>query len=112
MVDICVIVNFNQLFHIMENQEKLILSLIKDDLINMRLVYGLEDLGLGADDYYLHLKETILDLMGFTQTQRNDDMYAQFMDRMWAVRCLSIEQGHHVLDALAREIYVWLRAQL
>lgn len=45
-------------------RKKDIISLIKDDLTHIRLVYGLETLGLNAGNYYLHLNETIFKLVG------------------------------------------------
>lgn len=48
-----------------QNQNtSLVLSLIKDDLINNKLINGLNTLGLSAGDYHLHLSETILNLIG------------------------------------------------
>ena len=42
------------------NKEKLILSLIKDDLINNCLIRKLERIGLYSECYYLHLSSTDL----------------------------------------------------
>lgn len=92
----------------MENQEKLILSLIKDDLINSKLVGGLEGIGLVADDYLLHLKETILDLMGFSKEQRTDLLYTKYMERMGPLRLIDIHKNKAWLEVLARDIYEWL----
>lgn len=59
----------NNLFAAMENfvtpDKHIIISLIKDDLTNYRLVSGLEALGLDSDCYSLCLGETIFKLMGF-----------------------------------------------
>jgi hypothetical protein len=37
------------------NKTELILSLIQDNLINLKLIYGLELIGLISHDYYLNL---------------------------------------------------------
>lgn len=59
----------------MKNKEKLILSLIKDDLINVKLVNGLNEAGLNADNYYLHLSDTIFKLMGFGDDEEAETIY-------------------------------------
>lgn len=92
----------------MDNQEKLIRSLIKDDLINHKLVNGLGDLGLECDEYLLHLKETVLDLMGFTREQRTDRLYSEYMDRMGPLRLIDVRRNKAWLEVLAGDIYVWL----
>jgi hypothetical protein len=37
------------------SKTELILSLIQDNLINLKLIYGLESIGLVSHDYYLNL---------------------------------------------------------
>jgi hypothetical protein len=58
----------------MEEIEKteLILSLIEDNLINRRLINGLNDLGLTPDNYCLHLGDMIFKLMGFKSSPQSD----------------------------------------
>ena len=56
----------------MKNKKDLILSLIKDNLINTRLLMGLGNLGLIADDYTLHLGDTIFKLMEFESDEQSD----------------------------------------
>ena len=43
----------------MEHQE-IIIRLIKDHLVNTRLINGLYDLGIYMDDYHLHLSDTTM----------------------------------------------------
>jgi hypothetical protein len=68
--------NYNLFFQIfyMEplDKKELVISLIKDNLINLKLVSGLNHLGLIADDYCLHLGDTIFKLMGFEASEQND----------------------------------------
>lgn len=40
--------------------ENIIISLIKENLTNIRLILGLESLGLDAGKYYLNLIQTFL----------------------------------------------------
>lgn len=59
--------NFNNSenkFYLYMNNKELIVSLIKDNLINTRLVHGLDLLGLDSGNYHIHLSQTIFNLIG------------------------------------------------
>jgi hypothetical protein len=49
-----------------KKEKKLVISLIKDDLVNRKLLIGLDDLGLRPTDYYLNLSDTIFSLIILT----------------------------------------------
>ena len=61
-----------------KNKKKLIISLIKDDLINAKLVNRLNEIGLCADDYFLHLSDTIFKLMGFEDDEETETIYERY----------------------------------
>src|SRR4051812_42661974 len=90
------------------NDKALILSLIKDDIINSKLVIGLNGLGLDATNYFLHLSETIFRLMGFEDNEHNDEIYEKYLEltKTAAVTCIS--ESHQSLDNLALNIYTTL----
>jgi len=92
----------------MNNQlnKKLILSLIKDDLINCKLVNGLNALGFDASSYYLHLSETIFTLMGFEDNERSDELYQHYLQLTKRSTFIDISQTHSKLNDLAAEIYL------
>ena len=65
----------------MENKE-LILSLIKSDIINNKLLTGLEAMGLDAiSNYMLDLDDRIFELIGFDITERNrrDEVFEKYI---------------------------------
>lgn len=103
-----VFITYNLPYYDMQSDEKLILSLIKDDLINSKLVNALGYMGLDADDYLLHLKETVLDLMGFTPEQRTDKLYEEYVDRTETMHFINLHSQRHWVDLLAADIYKWL----
>lgn len=51
----------------LKNSERalIIKSLIKDDLVHTKLLYGMKDLDIHADSYYLSIGETIHHLLGY-----------------------------------------------
>ena len=85
--------------------EKLIISLIKDDLINYKLVHSLNDLGLNAYTYFLHLSESIFELMGFDESKRSDALFERYTKRLSAVKAINLAAQNNALEKLAKEIY-------
>jgi hypothetical protein len=86
-----------------------VISLIKDDLINSKLVYTLCDAGLNAVDYYLQLSKTIFQLMGYDSDEYADEVFRRYFILSQKVKFISIKDGHHTLDPLANELYNLLR---
>ena len=91
-----------------QNERELIISLIKDDLINQKLVNGLEDLGLSAGDYLLHASTMVFKLMGIAETGINEYIFEQYLNLSEKVKEVDVTEGHYKLDALAEEIYAYL----
>lgn len=83
--------------------KELILSLIKDDLINVRLVHGLEKLGLASGEYYLHLSETIFKLVGITVD--DEDFFEDYMDECKTVNNIDIFKHPELLNSLTLSLY-------
>lgn len=91
-----------------EKKKKLILSLIKDDLINSKLVTGLNSIGLQAENFHLHLSETIFDLMGFENDEQSEEVYYQYIMLSKKGCSMDISEGNNTLNKLVLEIYEYL----
>ncbi len=87
----------------MKNKRKLIISLIKDNLINTKLVLGLTDMGLDAGHYYLHLSETIMNLLKIKSV--SDGQYKVYQDLCEKVVEIDIYNHPEQLDVLAKDVY-------
>ena len=85
--------------------KKLIISLIKDDLLNDKLVNGLIDIGLNPGNYFLHLSETIFKLMGFEDNMMTDEIFNHYLLLSQKVKHIDIAHSSEQLDRLANEIY-------
>lgn len=95
-----------------QHTSELILSLIKDDLINNKLVNGLNTLGLGAGDYHLHLSETILNLIGLdTENDAILNLYFNLTQQSQLLDLTDIVNREKQLTQLATEIYSVLLKQ-
>jgi hypothetical protein len=92
----------------MKKSKQLIQSLIKDDLINTKLVNGLEDLGLNAYPFCTHLSDTIFTLIGITEKQNQETIHHQYSEMVKRVKYINISEGHQQLDFLATEIFTYL----
>lgn len=90
-------------------KHRLILSLIKDDLINLRLIYGLEQMGIHASDYMLHLSNCVFELMDFRADDKyTDHIHSRYMALSSRVTDINIIESPELLDALAQDIYGYL----
>ena len=87
------------------HEKQLIVSLIKDDLINSRLVSGLNRIGLDAEHYFLHLSETVFKLIGFKDNERTDEVYQCYLELSKKAETIDISKSHVLMEALALEIY-------
>ena len=94
------------------SKKKIIVSLIKDDLINYKLVTGLNALGLNAQDYFQHLSETIFELMGFKDNSQTDDVFEEYLEQLKKAQTIDISNSREELELLSQTIYANLLLQL
>lgn len=91
--------------------KKLILSLIKDDLVNTKLVNGLDALGLNAQDYLLHLSDTIFKLMKIDEDKKGEKLFEHYLHLKDNVRFIHGAKSHETFDDLALAIYIDLTSR-
>ena len=94
-----------------KKEKELIISLIKDDMINAKLVRGLNALGLDAGNYFLHLSETIFSLIGFKDDEKSEGLYEEYLLLTKQAMPVDIAESDEPLDALALEIYLFLKTK-
>lgn len=87
------------------NKEELIISLIKDDLVNTKLIDGLQDIGLDPAIYSLNLSETIFKLIDFDDSVMTDELFANYLQFLKKVKHIDVSDYSGELDKLANEIY-------
>lgn len=92
------------------NKRQLILSLIKDDLINTKLVNALIAIGIDASDYNLHLSETIFELMEFEESIENDPIVEHYFVLTALSGNIDFVKEPKKLTKLAEQIYRYLNA--
>ena len=92
----------------LQKQKELILSLIKDDLTNCKLVNALNGAGLNAYDYSLNLSGTIFNLVGIDDLPTNVFIYKKYFGLTKKVNDINITEEQNNLDSLTEEIYSYL----
>lgn len=93
----------------MISEDKLIISLIKDNLINTRLVHGLEKLGFDAGNYHVHLSETIFKLIGIDDDC--DELFEEYLEMCEGITEIDIFKYPGILDSAAQVIYKKLQKE-
>ena len=89
--------------------KKLIVGLIRDSLINIKLISGLNSLGINASDYTLYLGDTIFELIGFQSSEQSDLIFQNiYLANAEKVRFIDFSQSTKDLDKLSEEIYLEL----
>jgi len=90
------------------DKKNLILALIKDDLINQKLINNFHDIGIDATDYHLHLGSTIFRLMGIP-LPADDTKYDEYMEFVELAKHFPIQGGRH-FSSYALDIYTYLKS--
>jgi len=86
-------------------QKELILTLIKADMRNVKLIQGLEHAGALVEHFYSDLSVVILKLIGFEDAERTDELYALYDTKMHALVDVSVEVFREKLPYLAVDFY-------
>jgi len=86
-------------------QKELILTLIKADMRNVKLIQGLGNAGALVEHFYSDLSVVILKLIGFDDDQRTDALYALYDTKMHALVDVSVEVFREKLPYLAVDFY-------
>jgi hypothetical protein len=84
----------------------LIVSLIRDSLVNYKLTAGLNALGLNADDYHVFLPDTIFKLMELEKLEESDLVFEKvFLANAEKIKHIQFPASAEELDALSENIY-------
>jgi hypothetical protein len=92
-------------FNIMQLKDIIIL-LIKDNLVNTRLLKGMNDLGFYSDHYHLNLSSAIFNLIGISDEQ--DELFEVYLEWCSKASQREIFTNPKLLDEYANEIYLVL----
>jgi hypothetical protein len=83
----------------------LILALIRAELRSQKLIKGLSETGIVADDFYSGLEPTILKLVGFEEKERDDDLYLSFSAIVDNLTNIEIHVFHQDIKMISMQMY-------
>ena len=89
-------------------KEAFLLSLIRDDVINRKLVSSFRNLGINADQYMLYLSDTIFRLLQIPDEE--EDLYIAYESLTQKADYIDISRSNAPLDSLVKQIYALLLA--
>lgn len=89
----------------MKYNKNLILSLIKDDLINSKLLISLANLGLQPELYLLGLSDTVFMLLSIKNNERGEALFEHYLELRQKIEKIDLSKSYESLDGLALEIY-------
>lgn len=91
------------------NKDEIIIALIKDHLINTKLLESLYALKIDADEYTIYAGDTVFKLMELGDDEWSDSIYEYYyMDLLKQVHKLNIREDARQLDQLAESIFLKL----
>ena len=88
------------------DQKELIITLIKDHLVNTRLIQGLQSLGFYSDSYHLHLSDLIFKLIGIGDEQ--EELFEVYLNWCTKISQTEVFKDAKLLEHYAEEIYAVL----
>lgn len=94
------------------DNKNLIISLIKDDLINTKLISGLENLGIDAGLYLLGISDAIFVLMGIADDKEGEELFEYYLNLREKVNIVDFAKSYDSLGEIADEIYAELNYRI
>ena len=86
----------------------IVTSLIKQDLINWKMIHLLQNMQIRADDYQLDIGSIIFEMMDLEDREDVDEIFEKYLELSKPILKLSISQSNRKIDVLADKIYDYL----
>lgn len=83
-------------------------NLIKQDLINWKMIHSLQKVQVRADDYQLDISSIIFEMMNLNSREDVDELFEEYMEMSRPVLKLSVSQSNRKIDRIASKIYDYL----
>ncbi|MBI3133660.1 MAG: hypothetical protein HYZ14_03195 [Bacteroidetes bacterium] len=95
-----------------KKKQRLVLSMIQDDLVNTKLLIILDQLSPDTAYYCLNISSNIFELMGLDKDNpKNERIYEQYLRYCKKVHRIDLKNGRKKLEDLAKKIYAFLCLQ-
>ncbi len=88
--------------------ETIIIDLIKQDLINWKMINLLQNMQVRANDYQLDIGSIIFEMMNLNDREDVDELFEKYVELSKPILKLSTSQSNRKIDVLAAKIYDYL----
>ncbi|WP_300667002.1 hypothetical protein [Fluviicola sp.] len=86
----------------------IVINLIKQDLVNWKMINLLQRMQIRADDYQLNIDSVIFEIMDLDNRENVDEIFEKYVEMSKPMLKLTIGQSNRKIDALAVKIYDYL----
>lgn len=87
----------------------IIANLIKQDLINWKMIRLLQKMQVRADDYQLDIGSIIFEIMDLDNHKDVDELFEKYVEMSRPILKLTVGQSNKKIDLLASKIYYYLK---
>lgn len=88
----------------------IVTNLIKQDLINWKMINSLQKMQVRADDYQLDIGLIIFEMMDLENRKDVDELFEKYIEMSKPILKLSASQSNRKIDLLAAKIYDYLES--
>ena len=86
----------------------IVTNLIKQDLINWKMINLLQNMQVRADDYQLDIGSIIFEMMNLNDREDVDEIFEKYVEMSRPILKLIVGQSNKKIDLLAAKIYDYL----
>lgn len=86
----------------------IVINLIKQDLINWRMINLFQKMQINADDYQLDIGSIIFEIMDLDNRENVDEIFEKYVEMSKPMLELYTSQSNTEIDLLAAQIYYYL----
>lgn len=86
----------------------IVINLIKQDLVNWKMINLLQRMQIRADDYQLDIGSIIFEIMDLNSRENVDEIFEKYVEMSRPVLRLIVVQSNRKIDLLASKIYDYL----
>lgn len=85
-----------------------VINLIKQDLINWKMINLLQKMQVRADDYQLDIGSIIFEIMNLDNRENVDEIFEKYVELSRPVLKINVDQQNRKINLLASKIYDYL----
>ena len=89
-----------------------IITLIEDNIVNVKLIEGLEKLGIDASVYYFNTPSVVFKLAGIEDSKEIEELYKIYFEWLRNGESIDISSSREELRKYAKQVYMVLMSYI